>query len=116
MKLNLLLAKVLQFVTFVFFIIAVLVYFGLLLMLALAVLWYVTRILTLFGLPAVLAVVAGVAALAYVGLAVSKMPELYRLMWDMGLELITLGQAQIKRFEPLIEAARGDVAGSNSAA
>ncbi|QSA96643.1 hypothetical protein [Methylococcus sp. EFPC2] len=115
MKLNLLLAKVLQFVTFVFFTIAVLVYFGLLLMLALAVLWYVTRILTLFGLPALLAVLAGIAALTYVSLAVSRQPRLYRLLWDLGLELITLGKTQIKRFDPLIEEARGDVAGSSAA-
>jgi hypothetical protein len=109
MKLNFLLAKVLQFVTFVFFIVMVLAYFGILLMLALAVLWYVTRILSLVGLPAVLAVAAGVGALAYVGMAVYRMPDLYRLMWEMGLELISLGQDWIKRFEPLIEAAREEV-------
>jgi len=105
MNLNLILAKTLQFVTFLFFIFMVLVYFGLVLMLALAVLWYTTKIITLIGLPALIAVAAGIAALGYVGLTVTRMPPLYTLILEVGLELVNFGQAQVKRFDPIVEKA-----------
>lgn len=113
MKLNLVIVKVLQFVTFLFFNAVVLIYFGLLLMLALTVLWYVTRVLTFVGLPAALAMVVGVAVLGYVGLAVYRMPDLYRLMWEMGMDLIETAKTCMRRFDPLLDAARGKAAGES---
>jgi hypothetical protein len=105
MNLNFILAKTLQFATFLFFIFMVLVYFGLVLMLALAVLWYSTKVITLIGLPALIAVAVGIAALGYVGLTLSRMPQLYSLVLEIGLELVNFGQAQVKRFDPIIEKA-----------
>jgi hypothetical protein len=110
MKLKLILAKLFQFVTFVLFTFMALVYFGALLMVALAVLWYAVRILTVIGLPSMIAVPAGVAAFAYAGWTVSKAPELYQLLLGIGVGLVAFGKDQIKRFDPIIAAARGESA------
>lgn len=105
MNTSFILAKTLKFVTFLFFIFIVLAYFGLVLMLALAVLWYTTKIIILVGLPALIAVAVGIAALGYVGLTVSRMPTLYMLILEIGLELVNFGQAQVKRFDPIVDKA-----------
>lgn len=107
MKLNLILAKALQFVTFVLFTFMTLVYAGAFLVLALGVMVQPIRLLVGMGLPTVVAVGVGMAILGYLGLAVSRMPELYTLVYNIGLDLVSFGHAQIKRFDPLIELAKG---------
>lgn len=108
MKLNLLLARVFQFVTFVFFTFTALVYVGLILVLPLDILTQVIRLLMGIGFPVLLAAAAGVGALGYLAYAVSRMPELYTLMYDIGCELVIFAHRQIKRFDPLIATARGE--------
>lgn len=103
MKLNLILAKVFKFVTFVLFTFMTLVYFGVLLILPLDIMAQVIRLLMLIGLPTIISAVAGISVLAYVGLMVYRMPELYQLVLNIGLDLVNFGHAQIKRFDPLIE-------------
>jgi hypothetical protein len=107
MKLNLILAKVFQFVTFVLFTFMTLVYFGALVILPLGVMAQPIKLLSAIGLPTVLSVATGVAILGYLGVAVSRMPELYKLVIDIGFDLASFGHAQIKRFDPLIEEAKG---------
>ncbi|HUL13125.1 MAG TPA: hypothetical protein VLU73_13270 [Methylococcaceae bacterium] len=108
MKLNLILAKAFQFVIFVLFTFMALVYFGALLIVPLGVMAQPIKFLSAIGLPTVLSLATGIAILAYLGLAVSKMPELYKLVIDIGVDLVTFGHTQIKRFDPLIEVAKGD--------
>lgn len=108
MKLNLLLARTFQFVTFVFFTFTALVYVGLILVLPLDILTQVIRLLMGIGFPVVLAAGAGIAALGYLAYAVSRMPELYTLMYEIGRELVLFSHRQIKRFDPLIATARGE--------
>jgi hypothetical protein len=101
MKLNVILPKVFKFVTFVMFTFMALVYFGVLLILPLDILFQVVRLFQGIGLPTVLAVGLGVGALGYIGHAVYRMPELYKLILDIGLQLVSFGHAQIKRFDTL---------------
>jgi hypothetical protein len=105
MKTNLILARLFQFIVFVLFTFMALVYFGALLMVALAILWYSVRVFSLVGPPAV-AVAVGLAVFGYVGWLLSRMPALYLLIFDIGKELAAFGHAQIKRFDPLIAGAR----------
>lgn len=112
MKLNLILAKVFKFVTFVLFTFMTLVYFGVLLILPLDIMAQVIRLLVLIGLPAVISAVAGIGVLAYVGLMVYRMPELYQLVLNIGLDLVNFGHAQIKRFDTIIETATVQESGS----
>jgi hypothetical protein len=107
MKLNLYLAKTFQSVTFVLLTFMALVYFGVLLLLALAVLWYTVKILGIFGLPILIRVPAGIAVLAFLGLKISRMPALYELIFNIGMGLVNYGKEQIHRFDPLIETEKG---------
>jgi len=116
MNLNLLLARTFQFVTFVFFTFTALVYVGLLLVLPLDILTQLIRLLMGIGFPVVLAAGLGIAALGYLGYAVSRMPELYTLMYEIGRELILFSHRQIKRFDPLIAVAKGAVDGDQATA
>lgn len=106
MKIELVLTKVFKFLTFVLFTFMVLVYFGFLLVLPLDILTQLIRIFSGIGLPTVIAAALSVGAVGYLGYAVYRMPDLYKLVLDIGVELITFGHAQLKRFDPLIEVAR----------
>lgn len=107
MKPNLILAKVFKFATFVLFTFMALVYFGVLLLLPLDIVAQLARLLYAIGLPSIISVLGGVGALGYVGLKVWNMPELYNLLIGIGLDLINFGREQMKRFDPLIESAKG---------
>ena len=109
MKLNLILAQTFQFVISLLFITMVLFYGGVLLMFPLAVLVYAIKIVGLVA-PTVVAVVAGVAVLGYLGLKVSRMPELLAALLGVGADLVAFGFKQKERFEPIVEAARGKTA------
>jgi hypothetical protein len=93
-------------VTFVLFTFMVLVYFGFLLLLPLDILAQLIRILSAIGLPTAIAAVLSVGAVGYLGYVVYRMPDLHKLVIDIGMELVNFGRAQLKRFDPLIEVAR----------
>jgi len=109
MKLNLILAQTFQFVVSLLFITMVLFYGGVILMFPLAVLVYAIKIASLLA-PTVVAVVVGIAALGYLGLKISRMPELLGALFGIGSELVAFGFKQKERFEPIVEAARGKTA------
>lgn len=106
MKLDWILAKVLKFFTFVLFMFMVLVYFGFLLLLPLDILTQLIRIFSGIGFHTLLAAALGIGAVGYLGYQIYQMPRLYNLVVDIGMELIAFGQAQLKRFDPLIEDAK----------
>jgi hypothetical protein len=107
MSLEPILLKVFKFVTFVFFTLAALLYAGILLLLPLDLMFQVTRLCSALGLPTLMAASVGVGVLAYVGLAVSKMPQFLELITDIGRQLVAFGHDQIKRCDALIEQASG---------
>ncbi len=102
MKLDQALAKVFKFVTFVFFTFMALCYFGILILLPLDVLFQVIRVIHAIGMPTVVAATIGISLLVYLGLAVSKMPQLCELIVDIGKQLIEFGHSQIKRCDQLV--------------
>ena len=105
MKLNLIVAKILQFAVSLVFITLVLLYIGVLLMLPLAVLWYSVKLASLF-IPAVISVIFGIAVLGYLGLKVSRMTELLNTLLGIGVDLVEFGFKQKERFDPIIEQTR----------
>lgn len=107
MKIELALTTVFKFLTFVLFTFMVLVYFGFLLLLPLDILTQLIRIFSMFGFSTFFAGVLSVGAVGYLGYVIYQMPHLYHLVLDIGVELISFGHAQLKRFDPLIEVARG---------
>lgn len=103
MKINIALTKTFKFITFVLFTFMTLVYFGVLLIIPLDIMVQLIKLLHVIGLPTVVAVAAGVGALGYLGWVVSRMPELYKLLLNIGIEITTFGNAQIKRFDAIID-------------
>jgi hypothetical protein len=116
MKIDWILAKVLKFFTFVLFMFMVLVYFGFLLLLPLDILTQLIRIFSAIGLPTLIASALGIGAVGYLGYLIYQMPQLYNLVVDIGLELIAFGQAQLKRFDPLIDDSKPTAENKTSAA
>lgn len=110
MKLDAILTKAFKFIIFVLFMFMTLVYFGVLLVIPLDLMAQIIKLFHAIGLPTVLAAAIGIGALGYFGLLVSKMPQLYQLLLDIGLQLYAFGNDQIKRFDPLVEttSARAD--------
>ncbi|MFO1418433.1 MAG: hypothetical protein U1E83_07150 [Methylotetracoccus sp.] len=106
MNINLVMANVLKFAAFVLFTFMVLVYFGFLILLPLDVLTQLIKIFSAFGLPTVIAALLGAGGVGYLGYTVYRMPELCQLILDIGMQLVQFGLDQLKRFDPLIEAAR----------
>lgn len=106
MKIDLILAKAFKFVVFVLFTFMTLVYFGVMLLLPLDILTQIIRIFHDIGLPTVLAAGLGIGALGYLGYLVSRRPELYKLVVDIGVQLISFGYSQIQRFDPLIDSGK----------
>lgn len=104
MKINLILAYVFKFVTFVFFSFIILVYAGLLILLPLDIMFQVIRIFAGIGFPTVIAALVGIGALGYVGYKVYLAPSLYKLVFDVGYQLIEFTRFQLKRFDDLIAA------------
>ncbi len=109
MKLNLILAQTFQFVISVLFIAMVLFYFGVMLMVPLAVLVYAVKIASLLG-PTVVSVIIGIAVVGYLGLQVSRMPELVKAIVGIGKDLVEFGYKQYHSFDPIIESVRGNKA------
>jgi len=104
MKLEQALAKVFKFVTFVFFTFTALLYIGVLLLLPLDILFQLIRLFHAVGFPTILSGCMGIALVGYIGLEVSRMPQLLELIVDIGRQLIEFGHSQIRRCDGLIEA------------
>ncbi len=101
MKLNIVLAKTVQFIVSVIFVTMVMFYFGMLLMIPLAVMWYATLISSYF-LPFWLSVIVGIGVMGYLGLKVSKMTEWLDVLLGIGIDFVEFGFKQNERFHPLI--------------
>lgn len=103
MKLDRILVKVFKFITFVFFTFITLVYFGVLVLLPLDILFHIVRLVHGIGLPVAIAATVGIAALGYLGHRLWHSPGLYRLIVDIGKEIIAFGHGQLQRFDALIQ-------------
>lgn len=102
MNINVFLIRFLQFTTFALFLFAFLVYAFTFVLLPLAVLFQVTRLLHGIGLPVVIALLAAGGAVGYVGKTLWQMSNLCRLVWDIGMQMVAFGQAQIQRYEQVL--------------
>jgi hypothetical protein len=56
------------------------------------------------GFPTILSGCMGIALVGYIGLEVSRMPQLLELIVDIGRQLIEFGHSQIRRCDGLIQA------------
>lgn len=103
---NIALVKLFQFVTFVLFTFMVLVYFGTLILLPLDAFVLLKNLFSSVGLSGIAWIIA-LLLVASAGFFVYKMPDLYRTVLNIGLDLVTFGRAQVKRFEDIAISVKG---------
>jgi len=101
------LVRVLQFCVFALFTFMVLVYFGTLLLLPLALLVQLIRIFVFVGMSGIVSTLIALPVVAYVGYLISKVPGLPGMMADIGVELVTFGQARVKGFDSILSTVEG---------
>lgn len=102
MNINVFLIRLLQFITFAVFLFAALVYAGAFLLVPLDIIFQVTRLLHGIGLPTIMALLVAGGAVWYVGKRLWEMPALWHLVWDVGMQIVSFGQAQVKRYDEVL--------------
>jgi len=98
-KVNLGLAKFLQFIIIVFFAFVLAFYFGSLLLIPLAILIGVVDILTAIGFNGIFATIVALPVVGWVCYVVYKIPNLFQALLDTGIKLYEVGAAQNKVFD-----------------
>lgn len=98
-KVNLGLAKFLQFIVIVFFTFILAFYFGSLLLIPLAILIGVVDILTAIGFNGIFASIVALPVVGWVCYVVYNIPGLFQALLDTGIKLYNLSIEQNKVFE-----------------
>lgn len=98
-QIDVVLVKVLQFFVLVLFTFMVLSYFGVLLMLPLAILVHLIQILTFTGLPGAISLLLALPIVAYLGYKVYRIPGMVELLASIGFELVAIGHTRVKEFD-----------------
>ncbi|MFI3220978.1 MAG: hypothetical protein QX189_17960 [Methylococcales bacterium] len=103
-KVNIVLARLLQFVVFVVSTFTFIVYFGAMVLLPLDAIVLLIKLLGVFGLHGFIGAMIAIPAVGYLCFMVYKMPELCKLVIDTGIELVKTGKAKVEAFNEVINA------------
>lgn len=98
-KVNLGLAKFLQFIVIVFFTFVLAFYFGSLLLIPLAILIGVVDILTAIGFNGIFASIVAIPVVGWVCYTVYNVPGLFQALLDTGIRMYEVSKEQNKVFE-----------------
>ncbi len=104
--LNLSLICLFEFLTLLIYSFFVLVYFGTFLLLPLDILSLLVNGMGALGVPTIMAIPLAVAVSGYFCYLVYKLPGVYQILLDGGVELANAGYLQIRR----LERASGEIA------
>jgi hypothetical protein len=103
-KINVVLARLLQFVVFVIFTFTVIAYFGAFILLPLDAIVLLIKLLGLFGLHGFIGALVAVPTVGYLSLIVYNTPGLCKLVIDTGFELVKTGKVKIEAFNDIVDA------------
>ena len=98
-KVNLGLAKFLQFIVIVFFTFVLAFYFGSLLLIPLAILIGLVDILTAIGFNGIFASIFAVPAAGWICYTIYNIPGLFQALLDTGIKIYDISKVQNKVFE-----------------
>ena len=98
-KVNLGLAKFLQFIVIVFFTFVLAFYFGSLLLIPLAILIGLIDILTAIGFNGIFASILAVPAAGWICYTIYNIPGLFQALLDTGIKIYNISKSQNKVFE-----------------
>ena len=102
-KVNLGLAKFLQFVVIVFFTFVLAFYFGSLLLIPLGILIGLVDIQTAIGFNGIIATILAIPAAGWICYTVYNIPGLFQALLDTGIKIYELSKVQNKIFEGISE-------------
>lgn len=113
--LNLSLIRLFEFLTLLIYSFFVLVYFGAFLLLPLDILSLLINGMELVGLPTVVSVPLAAAVSGYFCYLVYKMPGVYQILLNGGIELTNAGYIQIQHLESIVRKLGSGPASANPA-
>ena len=102
-KLNIALVRVLQFCVFALFTFMVLAYFGTLLLLPLDLIVQLSNLLSLLGMPGIMAFLVALPVALFLGYKIYQIPGLCKMITDIGVDLVTTGQERVQGFDEIVE-------------
>ncbi|MEE9412221.1 MAG: hypothetical protein V3V22_04125 [Methylococcales bacterium] len=105
-NIDLVLIRFFQFILFAVFVFIVIVYFATLMLIPLDLLFQLQRILVFIGIPAMIAVLLTMGAVAYAGYTLWKKPEIWRFLLDVGMSLFNMAVDRVKEMEKMASAAK----------
>jgi hypothetical protein len=100
--LNLSLIRLFEFLTLLVYSFFVLVYFGAFLLLPLDIVSLLVNGMGVLGLPAMVVIPLAIAMSGYFCFLVYKLPGVYQILLDGGIELANAGYLQIRRLESAV--------------
>jgi hypothetical protein len=103
-KINVVLARLLQFVVFVIFTFTVIAYFGTFVLLPLDAIALLIKLLGVFGLHGFIGALVAIPTVGYLSLIVYNTPGLCKLVIDTGFDLVKTGKEKVEAFNSIIDA------------
>lgn len=113
--LNLGLIRLFEFITLLLYSFFVLTYFGAFLLLPLDLLTLLIRGMGAVGLPALISIPVAGGVTGYLCYLVYRMPGVWQIIVNGGLELTNAGHAQLRRLESIAAEISGESASGTSA-
>lgn len=106
-KINVALVRLLQFVVFVLFTFMVLAYFGAMVLLPLDAIALLIKLMGVIGLHGFIGALIAIPAVAYLCLMAYKIPGLFKMVVDTGVDLVVTGKARVEAFNEIASAVKG---------
>lgn len=105
-KLNVALVRLLQFVVFVVFTFAVIVYFGAMVLLPLDAIALLIKLMGVVGLHGFIGALIAILVVGYLSLIVYRTPGLCKMVVDTGVDLVKTGKVKVEAFNEIAGAVK----------
>lgn len=102
-KINIALVRLIQFVVFAVFTFAVIVYFAAIVFIPLDALVMLSKLLSVAGINAFIAVLISLAIVGYLGKMIYVTPNLVSMIVQIGMDLIKMGKEKVAAFNKVAE-------------
>lgn len=105
-KVNIALVRLLQFLVFVVFTFTVLVYFSAMVLLPLDAVAIMIKLFGLFGLNTLIGALIAIPVVGYLAMTAYKIPGLFKMMIDTGLDLVSTAKIRVEAFNSIVESVK----------
>ncbi|NOQ34997.1 MAG: hypothetical protein GQ569_03785 [Methylococcaceae bacterium] len=106
-KIDVALVRWLQFIVFVIFTFAVLVYFSAMVLLPLELVALLIKLFGVFGVSSLISALIAIPIVGYLTFSAYKIPALGKMIVDTGVDLVNIGKARIEAFNEIADSVKG---------